>query len=73
MTRRDRPQEPRVRVLLWYGPDADRRSPSQVAGALYIEDEKITEVTWEPGPFDDLNDLVIELLDSIAYQQLRLF
>lgn len=73
MTRRDRPQEPRVRVLLWYRPDADRRRPTQVAGALYIEDEKVTEVTWEPGPFDDLGDLVQELLDSVAPQQLHLF
>jgi hypothetical protein len=62
----------RIRLLMWFTDD-EQRLPVSVAAALYVDDDKVTETTWVPGPFDDLTDLIDELLTTVYPEQLRLF
>lgn len=52
----------RYRVLLWLD---DAGNPEQVARALYVDDEMLSEHTWAPEPFDNPHDVLREILSGL--------
>lgn len=55
----------RHRILLWLD---EAGNPQQVALALYVDDEMLTERTWTPEPFDGPHDVLSEALAGLDIQ-----
>jgi len=60
-----RQRYPRARFTVWTD---DRWDFRQAAVAVYLDDEKVREVTRELGPFDTLTEVFAELLGSLGHQ-----
>lgn len=56
----------RYRVILWLD---ETGGPTQVALAVYVDDVKTRESTYEPGPFDSVVDAVVTVLQEVEPQQ----
>lgn len=56
---------PSYRVQLWLDPQLQA---TQVAIARYFDGVKQTETTWEPPPFDTLEEVLIVSLAGLAEQ-----
>lgn len=42
--------------------------PQQAAVARYVDDDKVRESTWTPGPFDNIHDVADVAMHSLDVQ-----
>lgn len=64
-----RPLRRRYRVLLWLD---ETGGPLQAAHAIYVDDDMLTERTFDCEPFDTVDEVLREVLAALDIQR-RLF
>lgn len=55
----------KYRAMLWLD---EQGNCEQVALAKYLDDEKLTEQTWTPEPFDLLSEIANQIYKRLTFQ-----